>query len=51
MYLLPVIRDEVQNRNCKVSAASHVANKILREIDYDLVRKCYNHCFKGEIVR
>ena len=50
-YPLSVIREEMQNRNCKVDAVSHVANKILREIDHDLVRKCYNHCFKGEIVQ
>ena len=34
----------------KVNAVSHVAKKILDGIDCKLVKKCYNHCFKGEIV-
>ena len=49
-YPLSVIRDEMRKRKCKVDAVSHVAEKILDEIDRKLVKKCYSLCFKGEIV-
>ena len=50
-YPLSVIRDEMRARNCSVDAVAYVAKKILDDIDHNLVKKCYNHCFKGEIVQ
>ena len=49
-YPLSAIRNEMRKRKCKVDAVSHVAEEILDGIDCELVKKCYNHCFKGEIV-
>ena len=48
-YPLLVIRDEMRKRKCKVDTVSHVVKKILDGIDRELVKRCYNHCFKGEI--
>ena len=49
-FPLLVIRNGMRKRKCKVDAVSHFAKKVLDGIDCELVKQCYNHCFKGEIV-
>ena len=50
LYPLSVIRAEMRAKNLAVDAVAYVAKVILEGIDHDHVKKCYGHCFKGEIV-
>ena len=50
LYPLSVIRAEMRAKNIAVDAVAYVAKVILDGIDHDHVKKCYGHCFKGEIV-
>ena len=46
-YPLSVIRDDLRKNGSSIDAVAYVAKRILDGMDHDLVKKCYDHCFKG----